>query len=1206
MKHVIEQLESVRRTGRFMLIFRRIMQALTAVIIAALVCGFLDYLLRLPGWLRLFVGLAFAACLSVWLVTHLGRAFGFRPELSQLALRAERLFPQLAGALASGVEFASHPEEYADPQRTAQLASSSADAAETRLGRESLRKLLNPTPTVRTGALALLMVLLLTAVVIATPDGAALAAKRWFLPLSDAEWPRRTHIKDLVPDAPQPADSPLGLSAKIDRGYAPGMRAWAYYRIKDLRGEYRQWKSVLMSEQASAVSPKGNEPAAKEGVFERLIDLTGDLTDIMPGESAYAGLPAEGTTVEYYFRAGDDFTEPREVRLVPRPAVTGVTLSIEPPAYAKGLVQAETIALDKQLGRTASASGLEGSQVRLTVTLNKPVIIPSEGEQAAINALMPAFRDIKGATFNYNLPRSFGTPPSFEITFILRKTVESPIRLIDSHGLTPASDRLYRVEARIDQQPTVAMLQPPGDESVLATATVKLDSLARDDVAIESLSLEAALPLAPSQPAPGAPELRILESVTGRSERLTASHELDLSKLGLKPGDSIVLTAIAQDIFELDSVRHDPVRSSPRTLRIVDAATLINQLRNDLAGLRQQAMRLQTRQQEIKDNEPAQAQPRQQQLTQTFQREEQLVDQLDARMKRNKLDDVGISELLNRARGHLNEAQKESKAAEGKLDQARRAQQDSKDQKDAKAQAGQHQDKVEAALKDLTNLLDEGKSAAAIQAQLRQLDHAQKQLAEQTRAMLPRTAGQKPEDLNPQDKKELDKLAQEQKNLAQQAQDLVQQMKAAAEAINKQSEDPQDKAQAQALNEAANIAQRQGLEEKMQQAAQDAKENKLSQAGGEQEEASQTMSQMLQQMQGAGQKQQEILKRMLVKLEDAIQKLIAQQKAQLARLREVKELPPLADAQSALRRNTLSVAEDARASEKTAGVAKLLDDAAAAQSDAIFFLRGAQLEPAATSETEAVSNLEAALQLVRDIKKKQEEEETQKQRDELKVEYEKLAKEQDALRQRTLVLLGQKELDRRQRAELLQLGNSEADLKIEANKLREKVKDTLIFQHLHQQIDDTASKVVSSLRATEATERVVLDQQEISDTLRVMAQALEDAKKDDNPFDTPQSGDGQGQQQQQGQQQPRPLVPPIAELRLLRGLQDSVYKQTRDIGEGRVQLTPPQRNAAIQSLSQQQGQLQQLGEKLIQKMSQQAVPGGLPPVPPPDPGQPKD
>src|SRR5688500_17737103 len=109
MLEITQQLERVRRTSRRLLIAQVLLRFVFAVGVALLACGVVDYALRLPWWLRFVVGVALAAGLLTWVARRLMYVLGFHPDLSTLALRAERLYPQLAGALASGVEFAAAP-----------------------------------------------------------------------------------------------------------------------------------------------------------------------------------------------------------------------------------------------------------------------------------------------------------------------------------------------------------------------------------------------------------------------------------------------------------------------------------------------------------------------------------------------------------------------------------------------------------------------------------------------------------------------------------------------------------------------------------------------------------------------------------------------------------------------------------------------------------------------------------------------------------------------------------------------------------------------------------------------------------------------------------------------------------------------------------------------------------------------------------------
>jgi hypothetical protein len=1208
MKDVIEQLEQVRTRARVLLLARRVMQLIAAILVSLLVAGVVDYLLRLPGWMRLLILLLASATGLWWTITRFSKAIGFRPALGTLALRAERMYPQLAGVLASGVEFAANPDDYADPKRTASLAKASIDQVKQRMGTASLNSLVNKSPTMRTLAIVLLVLLVTAGVTFASPASASLALQRWLLPLSDTHWPKRTMMTSLVTNTIAPIDTPVRLRAAIDKGFSTGMRTWAHYSVADVDGQFRTWYKVLMSEQHSSASPNAsatqtksgaNDSAtisnktspvksSKSGVFERLIDLDSELSD----RADHVAVSFAGVAMQFFFEAGDDQSTPQQITLVPRPAIESFRVEITPPVYANNLVEPEVFVLHQQAGRVAVATGLIGSTVKMHLTLNKPVT--NIHINTPNNTPKHATGDAKDQA-------------ELVLSFKLTESFETPVTLIDEHGLENLSDRIYRIEAQTDRLPTVSVIDPPADESVLATAVIPVAGLARDDVGIDTLTLEAQIPNRTSEASRQPTDVKstagnnqttilaVTDNKQAREQRVSANHQLKLIELALKPGDQVTLTAVARDVFQLEGKRHEAVRSSPRTLHIVDSATLTEQLRNDLGSLRQQAIRLERRQQDIIDQQSKQAITQQQQMSQSLTRQQEALKRLQQRVGRNQLNDPQLQQLIDRSTKHINRATDASKNAAQQLQKAKQPSEtgeSKKAQNQAKENATVQQAQAAKSLRELIEELDQGKDALSVQLQLRQLEQAQNALAGKTREMLSKTAGANREQLPENQKKQLDGLSKQQDRLAKQAQDLIRQMKSTAETIQNNAKNPREKATAHALSEAAATAQREGLQQQMKKASSDAKENKLASASQQQSQASQTLKQMMKQMQtGQQEKQQAMLRRLLVKLEASIQKLIEQQKAHLARVEEAKQLLPLAESLVLLRRNTMSISIEAQSSDKTAALAKYLDSAANSQAAAIVHLRSdaQQQDEAIQAEQAALASLLEAAEQIKKMQAKEQEKETDKERDELKAEYEKLAKIQAALQDRTKKLVEVEQLNRRQKAELFQIGHEETDLNVEAGKLQEKVSKTLVFQHLHKQIDQAAKRITEKLGLVQADQQVLMDQASITRNLQLMAKALDEAKKNESPFDKPKAnqGSGNGSGKQAGGAKP-PLVPKISELKLLRGLQESVYKQTRNLDETGEGLTASQRVGTLENLANQQADLNDLGTNLIKQLSNQS------------------
>lgn len=1166
MKSIVRQLEQVRRTARSLLALRGAARFISAAILAALACALMDYALRLPSWLRLGMDVILLVAVARYLASQGARVWSFAPSLSELALRAERQFAPLSGALASGVEFTLHAADESWPPRTAALAHASVQDARQRAQDVPLRRMIDARGPVRDTAAALGLLLLLATTVWAMPDQAALAARRWFMPLSDAQWPRRTHIQSTVAVAIWPSDTPLQLTAAIERGLRRDMRAWVVYRIRDDADRpIDNWHWLLMNQQSDNQTPR------EGGQFERLLDIPA-----LMGDAESAAMPQ---SVEFYFSAGDDQTEPQSVLLVSRPALRSVSVHIEPPDYARGLLGPQTIGLHEQSGPVAAASAREGSAIRWTLRLNKPI----PAENIALESLLPNLTAVEGAVVQYDAMAT--DDPHIIVAFILRQSLESTIRLTDEHGLSNLSERLYRLTVIEDQPPAALLTEPQTDEAVLATAVIPVEAVAQDDVAVESLLIECHYPEHGSLAEGQTMARQVLAQSTGRTASLSARHSLELSALKLQPGDQVQLTAVARDVFDLDGRRHEPVRSPPRILRVIDTAQLITQIHSELAGVRQRAIRLEAQQQEITRAEVRQAEAAQDQLTSRISSQAALVEALTQRAERNQLSASALEQLLAQARQLLEEARAASSDAQGELDQALR---DPAQSRESLEQAKAAQAQVSQKLTDLVQRLDQGRDALTLQLQLQQLAAMQEELALDARELLPRTLGKSPDQLSEAEQRELAAVAERQAALAQRAREMAQQMRATAESLSQPGATDQELAAAEALAAAAATAQRQGLDRMMDQAAQAARQNQLASAGQQQNRSIEVMRDMLGQMAQQDRRQREILRRRLQELQQAIEKLVAIQKAQLQRLDEAVSLKGLDEGMDALRRNTLATADQAMASPKAQATAQELSGAARQQSEAVMALRQDEKDPAADAERQSLRHLEAALSLVKQTAEAQRQEELRQTRGQLRQVYEELAARQEELRQQTAPFTEIDMPNRQQRAQIVDLGHREGDLRVAFG---DAIKDSdapPLFDLLHQRIDRLAGEAVTALRGGSASLEVLDQQKSIASLLRQLALALEEAQQQE-PFESGASsaeGGGGGGEQGAGQ-----LIPPAAQLKLVRGLQETVYQRTRGLAPGSVpDSDAAQRQRALRQLAVDQRELAGMSESLIRQMEQQQRP----------------
>ena len=1211
MQQLVRQLESVRETGRRLLLAQRVLRWLAIFLAIALLIAVVDYLLRLPGWLRLVAGITLALILGWRLVTWVLGAAAFRPSLGSLAMRAELLFPQLSGSLASGVEFVLEPDKFRtphiSPDVTAEMTHLSVKDLETRMNGVDLRQLIAPKPTVKQAMLAGLALVIVGGMAIATPEYAALAVKRWLMPLSDVQWPLRINIESKVSGTVWPTDTPLRLQAKVSKGYTSGMRAWVQYRLMYADGSADAWRPLLMNDQSAGGESAGAVVAeADRGMFERLVELQQSYENDRGGKGKSKAVAA--TKIQFSFEAGDATTTQQEIALTERPALREFKLTITPPKYANGVIPVREVAMDRQTGTFVSESALTGSQLKWTLVLNKPI----PDTQAAIELLMPGWKKewaSKAVTVDRSKlsASSSDAAPTIIIESRLDATIESPVKLADEHGLASLSDRVYRVEATVDQLPAATVMQPAMDEGVLATAVVPVEAMGTDDVALESLALEAAIIKGNNGAPPPGPttkpaDARTLGQTTGRNPRLNTAATVDLAGFAVKTGDEVHITAVAQDVFELDGKRHDPVRSLPRRLRVIDPQAMAAQLRVDLDAIRQQALRLEAQQtQAAASQSPQAAAAAQPDLTRAIENQTAMLKAVQDRIARNKLDDAPLSQLVQQARELSTKAAQAAKDSQPALDKAAKEQKDDANKaKEDHEKAKGDQNAAAESLRNLASLLDQGKDTAGIQAALKNMIAQQNQLAADSKKTQPQTMGLKPSDLKPEDKAKVDELATRQQALNRAADDLVRKLQMMADKQSREANTPAQQAAAQSLADAAKTAQQQNLQQQMQNAAAQTQQNKLGDAGKSQQSAAATMEEMAKQLANQDKVQQEVLKRKMMELADAVKKLIEQQKTQIDKLEAAKdaEMPGLSDGLSLLRRNTLVVAEDAKAVKQAAQPAQLIAKAGGYQADAIQGLRDSARTVANTGEKQSLAALESALEMLNKAAKTPEDDKKANEKKELREAYEKLAVREADLKKLTLPLSALEAPSRRERADMVDLGHKQADIQFDAAALAVKVKETFLFAHTHTRIDKTAGSVASRLREATADEALLADEDNLISMFKSLAQALKDAEKNDPFADEKESPSGGGE----GGGGQAPLVPPVAELKLLRELQTVIHEQTRTLSQ---QKPTPKTEARIrremQELAGQQNELSDLGVRLIEKMQKKAP--GAPRAVPVEPGE---
>ncbi len=207
-------------------------------------------------------------------------------------------------------------------------------------------------------------------------------------------------------------------------------------------------------------------------------------------------------------------------------------------------------------------------------------------------------------------------------------------------------------------------------------------------------------------------------------------------------------------------------------------------------------------------------------------------------------------------------------------------------------------------------------------------------------------------------------------------------------------------------------------------------------------------------------------------------------------------------------------------------------------------------------------------------------EEIQRRRGDLVAAYGKIAEEQKAARDATIELARNEELDRRQVMESRRIGDAEDQIRLALRDLQDETREIAeapVFAHVHRLLDDWLTMISDALWQAGVGTTVTDQQQLVADSLLRLVEALEQTLAEPQEFAGGQPGGGGGRGGRPS------LIPPVAELKLLRGLQEQVYDQTRDL-DTRADLDSERRSERLRQLGQQQGDLRSLGQQMLDRL----------------------
>jgi len=1166
---VVEAIEAARAKAKALLVVGETSRIGAIGLGAIAAAATLDFALRLPIWLRVALWIA-GVTLLIWAILRfVAPALRFKPSLTEVALRLERTAPGrkagLEGNLASAIELERGSHEL--PIEAALSAEAVRDAVE-RSRAIKPGVLLAPRWSMRRFGIFSLVLVSCAAVWLLAPTLAAIGTMRVVLPWAGAEWPKRTIVVDATDAQVHAIGRALALRAVVTKTDRPegDTRVLARYRVVtgDEAGPTRR---LLMTSQRTRVPLESGNNGE---LFERLIETRGVASGNAP------------VHIEYWFETDDDRTDIRRVRLEEPPRIVRATATVEAPEYARAIAGvAGFVEGDFELGagddeRAVVGPILTGSRVSLSVRFNKDVLLPED----------------------VGLPEGVGQPhvepAQWSLAWVADRSLRVPVAVVDQHGLSGFDESVFSFDVGQDLAPTAAIIEPAQDESVLASAVVEVVGEGQDDVGVSNVGIERRLALVPdgSMGAPAESQdevVSLTEFVTpadaGYTPRSTASATLELEVLDLEPGDEVWLTALVSDTFALDGEHHEAVQSAVRRLRIISESDLVEQIRSELAGVRSAAMRLDAEQARVSaglaNGEQTSELARQQgDIEARIERQQEIVDSMADRMERNRLEDSVLEGTLSDASALLNSAAgAASEAATGVSEAA--ANDSTRPTPEQQRRIEAEQERVRDELQRVAELLDRGEDAWLVQRQLERLLADQRALEAQTRETGQATTGRRLDQLTAQERNQLDEIAERQRNLSERLDEAIDELEERAEQMR-----DVDAMQSQAMRDAADRARRENASQQMNEAAEQAEQNQTNEAAQNQQAAAEAIERMLDELQQSESRRDETLRRVLASLIESLETLIVRQEREISALAEAREggdFAGLDQAMIRLHQNTLGVLDQIAAGfAELSTLRALVDRAAEAQAAAIVALREepVKADRADANEQESLRRLREAREEARRQDQAAQEREAERQREELEAAYRNALETQVAIRAETEPLIDKIET-RRDRQMARRLGAAEQVLQEQLAAIasdNEAVAGAAMFVYAHERLDQLLERVSTALAEGRADKGVKRDQDSAVRILQSLVEAIEQANEQPE-FREQEQGQGEGQGgQQQGN---APAIPPIAEVKLLRMMQEDIMLRTRAADDDGAD------DAEVTEIGRVQQELAGKANELIEKLSQQ-------------------
>lgn len=1209
---LLQRLTAMRTAARRRLVLYGLCATIGGGLLALTFTVLLDWWLWLPPVPRLAVGVLFTLVCVVAAWRWVLRPLGARFTLSEMAGKLERRFPHLGDALTSTVSFlqartVSEPSrdrqgadgEVGEPSRDRQGADHEANNARTRARRPQappthfgsqalirraieetdrrvrripLEQVLTLRPLARCALGALAAIVVVAMIAWASPGWYGTGLVRYVQPFGSAEWPRRVEIQALQGDTQVAFGGALPIRMLVTRGIRDDLRG--IIRVREADGEISTFAMQ------------------REGPADFHCQIDQIVTDLV-----------------YWFEAGDADTRdaPCRVTVVKPPAVTNATARVFAPTYAQPRPPQEW---DLAGGEVRA---VVGSTLALAVRSSASVGIDERGRPMAyleFDAAPVVPLDIAGADLT-----------DLSGSFKLREDDTFRIVLRDANGFENDSRRDFHLSAVPDAAPAVTVVEPAALTEVTPTGSVALVVRAEDDFGIRRIRLTGErlnrtptinLPLADDPP------------VTPRGDNLTAEIRSvwELAPLQLQAGDVVVYRVVVTDNCADHGAPGQSTSSAPLRLKTIAKADLEKRLRDELslleARVRQALLDQEAMRDEIgpladgiaADVAWAPSTTPSEHARRLAQRQLRLGDQL--RRLAGRFEQVCERVRLNNAFDERTHRQvgdvvgQLDRTASGSMTQAARALDRLGDRPASddpivattarRMQLTTAQTAQATAVDELQQVLrwmGRWGDFQAVVAKTRDLLDRQQQVRAAALRQGRAAVGKPIDSLTDKERTSLKRVVREQKQLAREMDQWLDRGRSLRERL--QAKDP---ASVQALDGALRAAVAHRVLPRMKQSAEALDDNRTAAASIEQRAAESGLAAVLSALEARQARELAALRKSVEHMLGAVAEVLRRQEALLAAVEEAVErvslparpdattnaLANLADEQHAVRRNTQRLGDQMSESPGAARAAAEMDKAPAPMRSAERELRASVPDRAVVGQREAIALLQAALEELRLLAARTEQRIMRQTLAQTRRKLQDIRDRQEEVNGETGELVEKRKvrgrLSRATARRASRLAARQGDIRERTEAVRSELESVVVYVWVLNRVGETMVVSRQALTARRLDDALMDSQRWIVSELGHLIDAIASIENLPSPDDFVDGGGGGGAIPVENQ----PLVPPVAELIVIKTMQKALNERTGALHAAFVGIDPTEEDLRrARALGHEQEQLRELTERVTRK-----------------------